>query len=205
MNRTQQFALKILILVALVAVVAQAADAHEPKRVRHGFFLGADLGTGGAKLEYEVDGQKYESVDDLGAGMGLRMGYQFAPWFGLSVDLRGVGQGHEDEFLLGIGSSAIAATFYPGNGGFFIRLGFGTARIKTELPDDYDTETGLAREIDQEASIGVFALGYEWMANDHFSIGLTAEGRGGEIDDFDGLTDVTFGEGTLGLSMNYFF
>jgi len=205
MSRNQKFALKILFVVALVAVVAQAVQAHEPERVRHGFFLGTDFGMGGAGLEYYIDGEKYESEEELGAGLTLRLGYQFAPWFGLSINARGVGQGREDDHILAVGSSTITATFYPGSGGFFFRFGVGNARVKTELPEDYDTATGLAREIDEEADIVAFGLGYEWMANDHFSIGLSMETRGGEIDDFDEITDATIGDATFGLSMNYFF
>ena len=205
MSRNQKFALKILFVVALVAMVAQAVQAHEPERVRHGFFLGADLGMGGARLEYYIDGEKYESEEELGAGLTLRLGYQFVPWFSLSLNARGVGQGRQDDHILAVGSSTIIATFYPGSGGFFFRFGVGGARVKTELPADYDTATGLAREMDAEADIMAFGLGYEWMANEHFSIGLSVETRGGEIDDFDEITDATIGDATFGLSMNYFF
>ena len=205
MTRNQRIALKILVVVALVALAAQATEAHEPERVRHGFYLGTDLGMGGAKLEYEIDGEKYESEDELGVGLTLRLGYQFAPWFSLSIDARGVGQGREDDHILAVGSSTLMATFYPGNGGFFFRFGVGGARVKTELPADYDIRTGLAREIDAEADIVAFGLGYEWMANEHFSIGLSVEARGGEIKDLDEITDATIGESTFGLSMNYFF
>ena len=205
MTRNQHTALKILVAVALITMVAQVVTAHEPERVRHGFFLGADLGMGGATLKYEIDGVDYETEEDLGAGLTLRLGYQFVPWFSLSLDARGVGQGQEDDHILVVGSSAIIATFYPGGGGFFIRLGVGGACITTELPADYDTRTGLARVIDEETGITVFGLGYEWMANEHFSLGLSMEARGGEIDDFDEITDATIGEATFGLSMNYYF
>jgi hypothetical protein len=209
MTRNQIIALKILAAVFLVAMVAQAADAHEPERVRKGFFLGADLGVGGAGVEYEVDGKQYESKDDykdlLGGGMTLRLGYQFAPWFGLSIDGRGFGVGREDDHVLAIASSTLMGTFYPGNGGFFIRFGLGVARVHVEVPDDLDPDESLAREFEEDGGIAAFGLGYEWMVNDHYSLGFAFDTRGGGIDDLDGITDIKFGEATFGVSMNYFF
>ena len=209
MFRKHYVALKILALVALAVVVAQAAEAGTRKPVRSGFFLGADLGVGGAGLKYEIDGQEYESHDDLeglfGGGATLRMGYQFAPWFGLSIDARGTGMGREDDHVIAVASSVIMGTFYPGNNGFFIRIGFGGARVHVEIPEDYDTETGLAREFEEDTGISAFGIGYEWMVNDHYSLGFALDARGGEIDDFDDLEDIEFGEATFGVSMNYFF
>ncbi len=209
MFRKQYVALKILVLVALIVAVTQAAEAGTGNHVRKGFFLGADLGVGGAGVSYEIDGQKYESHDDfkdvLGGGMTLRMGYQFAPWFGLSIDARGVGQGGEDDHVIAVASSVIMGTFYPGNGGFFIRLGFGGARVHVEVPDDYVLEDGLAREFEKDTNVTAFGLGYEWMVNSHYSLGFAVDARGGEIDDFDELGDINFGETTVGVSMNYFF
>lgn len=209
MFRKHLVALKILAIVALAVVVAQAAEAGDAKPVRRGFFIGADLGVGGAAVEYEIDGQKYESTDDLdgvfGGGATLRAGYQFTPWFGLSIDARGAGQGQEDDHVVAVASSVIMATFYPGSGGFFLRIGFGGARIHTEIPGDYDTGTGLAREFEKDASIAAFGLGYEWMVNEHYSLGFAMDARGGDACDFDEFEDFHFGEATFGVSMNYFF
>jgi len=211
MFRKHLVALKILALVAVVVVVAQAAEAQtgNDKPVRDGFFIGADLGVGGAGLKYEIDGQEYESSDDLedvfGGGATLRLGYQFTPWFGLSVDARGVGMGQDDDHVIAVASSVIMATFYPGSGGFFIRVGVGAARIHVEIPDDYDTETGLAREFEKDTSITALGLGYEWMVNEHYSLGFALDARGSDVCNFDEFDDFEFGEATFGVSMNYFF
>ena len=104
-----------------------------------------------------------------------------------------------------VAQAAEAETPKPGNGGFFLRIGFGGARVHVEIPEDYDTETGLAREFEKDTGIAAFGLGYEWMVNDHYSLGFALDARGGEIDDFGELETISFGESTFGVSMNYFF
>jgi len=206
MFRNDTITTTILVLAALALAFAAPAAAEEDKPIRHGFFVGGDIGFGAAATTHEIGGTEYDiEHDDVGAGISLRGGYQFTTWFGLSLDCRGVSMGFEDGHRTSVNSSALVATFYPGNNGFFLRLGFGGARVDVDIPDDYDTSTGLAREYEKDVDIGVFGLGYEWMMNDHYSLGIGLETRGGELDDFDDLKKVTVGEATFGVSMNYFF
>jgi hypothetical protein len=192
-------------MVALLAasiLTAGAVQAQTGKLERRGFFGGLDFGVGAGQVQYEQDGVQYDSEEKAGAGLGLRLGYAFNPYFSLSADVRGFGM-EDDDLRYGIGSSALVATVYPAGGGFFLRVGAGGARLETEFTDDADRD--LVREFDERGAIVTFGLGYEWLVNEHFSLGLALDARGGMVEDFGDIEDVEFGESTLGLSMNYFF
>lgn len=193
---------------ATTAAHACPADGEEGcGHERHGWFAGLDLGAGTAKLEYEQDGNKVESDDTAALGVTLRLGYQFSRCFALTLDTRGVSR-EDDGQELSIGSTVLMAKLHPGGRGFFVRGGVGRGCITTEFDTDADQaadQPELATLDDEHALILAFGVGYEWMVNDSFSLGLALDARGAELDDQDDLTDIKFGESTLGITMNWFF
>jgi len=194
-------ALSLLILAAVVLGAASSASA-APRVDRHGFFLGLDLGAGGGGLEYEKGGQTYESDDDQGCILGLRAGYAFNPYFSLSFDHREFH--HEgDDFEYKLNTGTITATVYPMGGGFFMRFGVGAGCLETEVPGDSDDP--LIEEFEEEGGVLGFGLGYDWMVNEHFAIGLSLDARGLALEDFGEFEDLRAGEGSLGVTMNYYF
>jgi len=202
MYRTTRINLAISLLIIAIAVAAIApAHAGEPRQARQGFFIGADLGLGGSHLEWEKDGQKYESGDDDGGAAGIRIGYAFNPYFSLSFDARGYG--HEGDEQYSIGTTTLSATIYPMGGGFFIRLSGGQAYLETEVEGD-DVDPLFAEFKEHGGTLGL-GLGYDWMVSEHAAIGLSLESRGVVIEDFDDFDEVTAGESTIGANMTFYF
>jgi len=189
-----------ILAASLLATSTALAGSHAESR--HGWFGGLDLGLGGTHLEYEKNGHDFESDDDTGAGLGVRLGYAFSPVFTLAIEARGAGQ-DDDGYEYNTASTSLLMTFYPGRGGFFLRTGVGSAHVETEIPANADPLREQA--IDKHAPVFAFGLGYEWMVSRNVALGLALEARGGEIDDFDQVEDITFGESTLGVTMNWFF
>ena len=193
---------------AVTPALACPADGEQDcGHARQGWFAGLDLGAGSAKLEYEQDGTGFESDDTTALGVTLRVGYQFSRCFALTLDTRGVGR-EDDGQELAIGSTVLMAKLHPGGRGFFIRGGLGRGCITTEFDADADDAADQAElpDLDDEhALILAFGVGYEWMVSDSFSLGLAFDARGAELDDQDDLTDIKFGESTLGVTMNWFF
>jgi len=192
----------VTIALLITLLMATSAAAGQFNHHRKGLFLGVDVGAGGSYLEYEKNGQKYESEEDSGGALGLRFGYAFNPYFSLAIEGRGYGHA-DDDFDYGIGSTTLMATMYPMGGGFFLRVGLGGAVLKTEVPSDTDDE--LIGEFEEEGGVIALGLGYEWMVSEHFGVGLALDARGGATEDFGEFEDVGFAESTLGLTMNYFF
>lgn len=195
-----------LALLVIAAVLASASSSHagEPRTERQGFFLGFDLGAGGSYLEYEKNGQTYESDEDDSHGSGgtFRVGYAFNPHVLLSLDMRGFNH-FGDEFDYDLGTSTVTATIYPTGGGFFLRCGVGGARLETDVPDD--TDDALIEEFDENGAALALGLGYDWMVNEHFAIGLALAARGAVFEDFGEFEDVRAAESTFGVTMNYYF
>jgi hypothetical protein len=193
-----------LLVIAAVLASASTSIAGEPRHQRQGFFLGLDAGIGGSYLEYEKDGQKYESDEDdaEGGAMAFRMGYAFNPYFSLSLDMRGFSH-LGDDFDYSLGTSTISATVYPMGGGFFLRAGLGGATLETEVDDD--STDPLIEEFEEHGVALGFGLGYDWFATEHFAIGLSLEMRGACTEDFDDFENVCVGESALGVTMNYYF
>lgn len=193
-------ALSLLIIVAALAA-AGSASAGEARDQRQGFFMGLDLGIGSSHLEWEKDGQQYESGDHDGGAVGIRLGYAFNPYFSLSLDARGYG--HEGDEQYAIGTTTLSATVYPMGGGFFIRLSGGQACLETEVEGD-DIDPLFAEFKEHGGTLGL-GLGYDWMVSDHVALGLSLESRGVVVEDFDDYDEVTAGESTIGANMTYYF
>lgn len=199
MNRTTTSSLIALTLVTLVAGSALAGDHPNERR---GWFLGFDIGTGSSSLEYDRPAGKYESDDDeVGGAFGLRVGYGLTDRFLVSLDTNGYGQ-EDDDWETSIDTTVLMATYHLGGGGFFFRAGGGVGRVETELPADLAGSPAV--EFKKSGPVLALGAGYEWRVGEKFALGLAIDARGGSIDDFDVVKDLTFGKSTLGLQFNWY-
>ena len=196
-----------ILLLALIALVTLAgssrAATHE--HVREGFLLGFNLGGGSAQGQVEGDGFEVSTDDRVGGvGVGLRLGYAVRPDLVLGVESGGWGR-QEDVILFGsevtttttVVVSALAATWYPGEGGFFLRGGIGVGTY---------TETAELGNLEAEVSdsgLGLLlALGYEWRLGTRFALGPQLDFgyvNLGEVD----VVDLDGNQGTADLSFDY--
>lgn len=188
-------------ILFLTAILAGAAIA-EPRHDRQGFFMGLDLGAAGSGFEFDKGHKTYEYDDQSGAALGVRLGYAFNPYVSLSLEGRGFGYTGND-FDYNLCTRTLSVTVYPAGGGFYLRTGLGASRFETELHDDNDD--AVIEEIDEDGGAIALGLGYDWMLNQHFAIGLGAEARGAAFDDFGDFEDFVAAESSLGLTMNYYF
>jgi len=200
MNR--QLRTTLMILMTLTLILTSVAQAGEHHRTKHGLFLGLDMNSGGGGLEYEIDGEKFKSEENIGAGGGIRFGFAFNQYVSLAVEGRGFAY-RTDDLDYALGSGLLVVTVYPAGGGFYLKLGMGAGGIVAEARDGVDPESVV--EFDEEAGVGAFGLGYEWMVNPNFGLGVAWDMTGLVSDDFDDVEDLVAGSSTLGLAMNYYF
>ena len=200
MNRKISITLAALTLGTLLS--AATAQAGPYPNDRRGWIVGFGFGSGSAQVEYDRPSGKFESDDkEIGASFGVRVGYGLSDRFTLTLDSDGFSQQHDD-FETTIGTTVAMATYHFGGGGFFLRAGGGVGRVETKLPDNLTGSPAV--EFKKNGPIAALGLGYEWRVGEKFAIGLSLDARGGEIDDFDDLTDITFGKGSLGMQFNWY-
>ena len=204
-----------LVFLTLISSVSSAlAGTHG--HVREGFMIGLNLGGGTAEAKLEGDGFEVSGDDRVGGGAGnFRLGYAISPK--LVIGYESSAWLREEE-VSGFGSdltstttlmvNAVALTWFPAEGGFFLRggLGIGTYREKLESGN-------LSLEFDDHG-VGVsMALGYEFRLTRTFALGPQldlAYVNIGEVEatDFEGDTvtaDVTFNYVNLTLLLNWYF
>jgi len=181
--------LAIVAAAALATALAPAAMAGPPAH-RTGFFIGFGLGFGSASWHW-ADSSEYGSSPDERAGTAnFRLGGAIREDLVLGAEFQGWAKKWRIETSTGvqlgeatvqIGSVSLAATWWPGNVGAYIRGGVGIGRAQVELDDGNITvkpsaDTGLAL---------LGAVGYEWRITDKFALGPQAEivylGVDGEI------------------------
>jgi hypothetical protein len=191
-----------LAALALTSLLAAAAQAGTHPNERRGWIVGFDIGTGTSLVKYDRPVGNYESDDDeIGGSFGIRVGYGLSDRFTLTLDSNGFGL-EDDDWETGIGTTVAMATYHFGGGGFFLRAGAGIGRIETTLPDDLTGSPAV--EIKKNGPVAAFGLGYEWRVGQKFGLGLALDSRGGAIEDFDDLTDISFTKSTVGLQFNWY-
>jgi hypothetical protein len=166
-----KIAAALVICIIYTICFAAPAFAERPHR-RSGFFIGFGVGGGGARWE--------ESSGRNGGGVGnFRVGYAVAP--GWTVGLES-SSWLKREDAAGIGSltlvynvSTLGATYFPWNGGAFVKGGIGFATASFE---DIGYLPGIGNsklEVDQSGLGFIAAAGYEWRLTDKFAIGPEIE------------------------------
>lgn len=167
-------------VVAALAVLTLAGAAHAGKpHNRTGFFIGFGLGGGGASWDWKTGGSENE-----GSGVGnFRIGGAVKPNLVLHLESSAwvkqwdvVALGAKvGEAELTLSAATFAATYFPGNMGFYVRGGFGFASANAKVTID----TGQTFDVSGESTdtgLGLLAAtGYEWRLTDKFALGPQAE------------------------------
>ncbi|MFH1845080.1 MAG: hypothetical protein ABIF77_17975 [bacterium] len=193
--------LAILTMIGMILTVQEAAAGQYPHE-RKGVVAGLEIGHGGSQVEYLRNNQNFTSEEESGCALGLRVGYGFTNSFTLTLDGMGYCQDHHGEEYV-MSSTVLMFTYYPDAGGFFLRAGFGGGRLESNRPEDDDDP--LAVEFEENAGVLAFGLGYEWRLSKSLALGLAFDARGGVVEDFADLQDITLGHGSLGLHCNLYF
>ena len=140
--------------------------------------MGVGLGLESVSWTDQDGGRRSE-----GSGSGnARVGYALKPDLVLGVEFWGWAKSYE--FLAGglpvpvdlkLTATTLCATYFPGGGGFFVRLGAGVAhgRIDVEppanvpgVPEGGDSDTGFAMTL---------APGYEWRVSRRLALGAQGD------------------------------
>ena len=193
---TNRHPLPILFSLAIAATVflaARPAAAGFP-HARRGTVLSVGPGAGGSTVEFSTPGGRVQRDVDGGVAAEARLGYAFSDYFALSLTAAGYGWENGGRTRRA-GVGLLAATWYPGGGGFFLRAGVGSGRVTVR-------EEGVDWN-DREGEAVGGGLGYEWRVGPRFALGLAVDGYTVTLDDASG-GDTTFSHAALSLQLNWY-
>ena len=167
---------KALTLMGILGllVASTGASAGTWEHTREGFLIGFSAGAGGAALELApTTGGTITSEREGGGAGNFRIGYAVTPTVALAIESNAWGKsenvaifGSEFDYSYRVQVAAFAATWYPGEGGFFLRGGLGVGTGRIEVKDQNATA-----EI-KDSGLGVLAaVGYEWRLTQKFALG----------------------------------
>ena len=174
---------------ALAGLLIAAAASAEP-HTRNGLCLG--LGFGLESVSWtDADGDR--NVEGSGTG-NARAGYAIKPDLVLGIEFWGWAKDYEISTTtlpvpvdVRLTATTIGVTYFPGNAGFFVRLGAGIAygRIEVNPPPSVDS---VAADAEADTGIAVsLAPGYEWRLTPKFALGAQGDivylGLGGALED----------------------
>lgn len=168
--------MRITLAAVLVAVSLVATAAAGPPPHRGGFYVGVGMGFGNASWEW-ADTSRYGTAPDEWAGsLNLRLGHALRDDLVLGAEFQGWAKkwfvdSDSIQATVQMGSIMLAATWWPGNVGPYLRAGAGVGRARAELTDGilaYETGTDTG-----PALLG--AVGYEWRAAEAFAVGAQVE------------------------------
>lgn len=180
----------ITVIVAALGVllgssVSWAAQPHQ----RSGFFIGFNLGAGNAEISVPDVG---DSDRAWGGAADFRLGGAIKEDLLLGAESSGWAK-DKDGTTVTLSAIALAATYYPGNQGFFLRGGMGLATSSVEI----ELTNGFTQS-KNETGFGLLgAMGYEWRLTKKFALGPQVEfvylNIGGDLVDTANFFDVTLG------------
>lgn len=172
---------RILPALAIVLTILVSDAAAGPPPERGGFFLGFGFGVGNASWDWAfVDGNESEAsgVFNLRIGGALRedivLGLEAWVWakrWDVLLDDVSIA-----ELQITFNATALAATYFPGNKGVFLRGGIGFGSAKTELKSSFSG--GSTATFDPGTDTGVAlvgASGYEWRLTKKFALAPQVE------------------------------
>ncbi len=197
-HKMRPLALIPIVIALSILTLATASDAGEFAHERQGFIIGLSTGSGCGGLEYEQGGKTIEIDELVGSTGTFRIGYGFSDSWTLTLDAQGFEHDSRNS-TMELGSAVIAGTWYPRAGGFFVRLGLGGGESEVRI-DDIDSPLNFK----EEGGVIALGLGYEWRVSRNFALGLGLEARGYAFDDFDGLKEMTLGNGNCSILMTWY-
>lgn len=168
------------VMAIATCVGASTASALEPHD-RNGFFIGFGLGVGNASWDWS-----FESPDSPSEGSGtidlriggairndLMLGFESSSWV-KDYDLEAGGSKVGDAKVT-FSTALFAATWFPGNRGFYVRGGLGVGTARGEVGVDLGGLAVLNVESDDSGFAALAAMGYEWRLSRKFAIGPQVE------------------------------
>ena len=149
--------LTIAAAAAMAAALSAPATAGPPAH-RDGFFIGFGLGFGNARWDWADSSEHGASPNERAGTANFRLGGAIREDLVLGAEFQGWAKKWRIETSTGerlgdatvqMGSLTLAATWWPGNVGAYIRGGVGVGRAWLELDDGTitvkpDADTGLA-------------------------------------------------------------
>jgi len=157
---------------------------------RDGVLLGFNLGAGSGG----VNDSGFDSEREEGFGGNLRVGYAFTPQ--IAAGIEGSAWTREvDNETWSFNVTALALTYYPGAGGFYVRGGVGVGSL------EYGLDTGVFTISARDDGFGcLVATGYEWRLTRRFALGPQFEYGYGKIND-----DLSMNYWNVTAGLNWYF
>jgi opacity protein-like surface antigen len=159
-----------------------AAWAQKPQN-RSGFFVGVGFGAGAATWEW-ANPDFGDSPSEGNGTLNLRLGGAVSDNFVLGAEFQGwakrwslltTGGTDVGETTITLGSISLAATWFPGNIGVYLRGGVGVSWARWEIKQALFTQLSATLEA-TDTGIGFLgATGYEWRVTEKFAIGPQVE------------------------------
>jgi Outer membrane protein beta-barrel domain len=160
------------------AVIALPGRASAEPHIRNGLCLGVGFGLQSISWEDEEGNRTFEDSGVFNA----RAGWAVEQDVVLGVEFWGWAKTYEISTLtlpvpvdILLSATTLGLTYFPGNAGFYVRLGAGLAygRIDVTPPPAVDFEPAGSQS---ETGIAVaLAPGYEWRFTPHFALGAQGD------------------------------
>ncbi len=171
-----RLALRTMALL-LVAATTGAPPARAEQPARYGFAAG--FGLGGASVSWTwPDGEQHR--EESGAG-NVRLGWALDQDLLVGVELWGwskdyvIGSEPEDvPAKTAVWAAAVAATYFPGNAGFFLRGGVGVGGGHAEIDPPPSVDFPVSGTASDSGVSALAAMGYEAGLTPHLSLGGAA-------------------------------
>jgi len=193
------------LLALALAVVAVATDrARAEPHTRTGFFVGFGLGSSNASWNWS-GGRSSE----WSGGGSLRLGMALANDLLLGVEAWRWAHDYQIETSTApvpvearLTAATLAATYFPGNAGFFLRGGVGVADGRVDVSPPSGVSFPVSGQTQDTGLAIIGALGYETRLTSTFALGAEGDvvylGVGGEA------IDTVFGYG-IAVELNWYW
>ena len=193
----------LLVLAWAVVAIAPGRACAEPP-TRTGFFVGFGLGSSHASWDW------FEGRSSEWSGSGsLRLGMALADDFLLGLETWRWAHEYQVETSFapvpveaGLTAFTLAATYFPGNAGFFLRGGLGVADGRVDVSPPSGVSFPVSGETRDTGLAMLGALGYEMRLTSRFALGVEGDvvylGVEGES------IDTVFGYG-LAVELNWYW
>jgi hypothetical protein len=165
---------RLLALVTGLGALCIASGAHAEQPERDGWTAG--FGLGGSYISWTwADGDRRSE----GSGAAnARVAYAFKPdvlvgveWWGWAKDYE-IGSTPQDvPANITLMCATAAVTVFPGDVGFFFRLGAGVAMGSSEITPPPTVQFPISGETDDTGFAGLFAVGYETGVTPRLALG----------------------------------
>ena len=195
---------RTLLALTLAVVAVSSGRAHAEPHTRSGFFVGFGLGSSNASWDW-FDGRssKWSGSGSLRLGMALAndllLGFEGWKW------------AHDDQIETStapvpvearLTAITLAATYYPGDAGFYLRGGVGVADGRVDVTPPSGVAFPVSGQTRDTGLAMIGAMGYEMRLTSRFALGAEGDvvylGVSGEA------IDTVFGYG-IAVELNWYW